>query len=260
MRGGHSPFAHLTTRDGLAPLIALVAVMLLCWWYLAGLAAEMGAMAPGEMMAFKPWTPTYFALMLAMWSIMMIAMMLPSAAPMILLYRQVARKNHLIRGALGTALFAGGYLTVWAVFSLVATTLQWRLELWAVLSPAMRSQNVLFSGLVLIAAGIYQWSPWKQACLTHCRGPLFFITRHWQPGLAGAFEMGIVHGAYCVGCCGALMALLFVGGVMDLSVIAAIAVIVLLEKTIPGGEWLAKGLGVVAIGVGLGIIMSGQVL
>ncbi|MBW7470757.1 DUF2182 domain-containing protein [Marinobacter sp. M216] len=255
MGNGRSVFSRSIVRGSTVTLVGLLTIAGLCWLYVFGLASEMASMSPGDMMAFKHWTPAYFAMMVVMWSVMMVAMMTPSAAPMILLYRQVARKNQLAGGMLGTALFAGGYLLVWGLFSLTATALQWLLEESALLSPQMRSQNQVFSGVVLIAAGIYQFSSLKQACLRRCRGPLLFITRYWRSGLKGAFEMGLRHGTYCVGCCAALMALLFVGGVMDLSVIAAIAVVVLLEKLIPGGEWLARAFGALAIGLGVVLIV-----
>ena len=256
MGDGHSRFLGLRLRGSLVTVIGLLAIAGVCWLYLFGLAADMASMSSGKMMALKHWTPEYFVLMLVMWSIMMVAMMTPSAAPMILLYRQVARKNQLAWAMMGTSLFAGGYLLVWALFSLGATSLQWLFEEFALLSPQMRSQNQVFSGVVLIAAGIYQFSSLKQACLRRCRGPLLFITRYWRSGLRGAFEMGLRHGSYCVGCCAALMALLFVGGVMDLSVIAGIAVVVLLEKLLPGGEWLARAVGALAIGLGVVLIVA----
>lgn len=255
MGNRNTVFTRQVSLGSLVTLIGLLAIASLCWLYLFDMAADMAAMSPGDMMSFRHWTPGYFAMMLLMWSIMMVAMMTPSAAPMILLYRQVARKNHLAGAVLGTALFAGGYLLIWGLFSLVATALQWLLEESALLSPKMLSQNQVFSGTVLVAAGIYQFSSLKQACLRRCRGPLLFITRYWRSGLWGAFEMGIRHGAYCVGCCVALMALLFVGGVMDLSVIAAIAFVVLLEKLIPGGEWLARAVGALAIALGVILIV-----
>jgi len=248
--------ARAMPRASLVTLIALLVIAGVCWWYLFDLAADMSAMASGGTMMLKEWTPVYFVMMLLMWSVMMVAMMAPSAALMVLLYRQVVRSNKLAREALGTGLFCAGYFVLWTLFSLLATSLQWLFEEWALLSPMMRSQSAALSGVILMVAGLYQFSSLKQACLKHCRGPLFFITRHWRPGLGGAFEMGVIHGAYCVGCCGALMALLFVGGIMDLLVIAAISVIVLLEKTVPGGEWLAKGVGVTAIALGIAVIVS----
>ncbi|MBW4934075.1 DUF2182 domain-containing protein [Marinobacter sp. F4206] len=256
MADRNTPLSGLIASGSLVTLIGLLVMASLSWLYLFGLASDMAAMSPG-MMAFKHWTPEYFVLMVVMWGVMMVAMMTPSAAPMVLLYRQVARKNHLAGAMLGTALFAGGYLFVWMLFSILATALQWLLEEWALLSPQMRSQNQVFSGVVLIAAGVYQFTALKQACLRRCRGPLVFITRYWRSGLWGAFEMGIRHGAYCVGCCAALMALLFVGGVMDLSVIAAIAGVVLLEKLMPGGDWLARGIGALAIALGVILMVGG---
>ncbi|MBD3640020.1 MAG: DUF2182 domain-containing protein [Marinobacter sp.] len=243
-------------RASLVTLVALLAIAGVCWWYLFDMAADMSAMSAGGSMMLREWTPVYFVMMFVMWSVMMVAMMVPSAAPMILLYRQVARTNRFAQEALGTGLFCAGYFVLWTLFSLIATTLQWRLEEWALLSPMMRSQSIVLSGVILIGAGLYQFSSLKQACLKHCRGPLFFITRHWRPGMSGAFKMGIIHGAYCVGCCWAFMALLFVGGIMDLLMIAALAVIVLLEKMVPGGEWLAKGVGVTLIALGIVVIAS----
>lgn len=256
MTAGAQTQARLRSRGAYGTLAAIIAITLLSWWYLFDMAAGMSSLDMGMMMALKPWTVSYFVLMFLMWTIMMIAMMLPSATPMILLYRQVATHNRLPRIALGTVLFVGGYVIVWTLFSLLATTLQWLLEQGALLSPMMKSQNLLFSGLLLIAVGAYQWSPWKNACLRHCRGPFFFISSHWRPGLAGAFRMGLVHGVYCTGCCMALMVLLFVGGIMNLTVIALIALIVLLEKVIPHGEWLARGLGAVSAVAGIAVVAS----
>lgn len=246
MEGVGTPFRGVF-RNSAAPLVAVAIIVLMSWWYLIEMAAGMGSMAMDERMAFRSWTPSYFILMLGMWSIMMVAMMLPGATPMILLYRQVARKNRLPHAALGTTLFVSGYLVVWVLFSVVATLLQWLLSQWAILSPTMQSRNLIFSGATLIGAGLYQWSPWKNACLRRCRGPLFFITMHWRPGLIGAWRMGLIHGAYCVGCCSLLMALLFVGGVMNLLVIALIALVVLLEKALPGGERFARLMGTITI-------------
>ncbi|MFE8070476.1 DUF2182 domain-containing protein [Marinobacteraceae bacterium S3BR75-40.1] len=234
----------------------MAVIVMLCWWYLFHMAAGMATMTWDDRMVFTPWTPAYFLMMFLMWGIMMIAMMVPSAVPMILLYRRVALGNRQAGATLGMTLFVGGYLLTWMAFSLLATTLQWLLEQWALLSPMMRSRSLLFSGLVLLFAGIYQWSSLKQACLRHCRGSFMFISHHWRPGLLGAFRMGLVHGSYCIGCCGALMALLFVGGVMDLTVIALLAIVVLLEKVLPGGEWLARILGVLAFAAGLILIIS----
>lgn len=250
-RSGWPATAWHLDRTLIGVLGAMACVVLLSWWYLVNMAATMEAgMAMGGMMTFHPWTLNYAVAMLLMWCIMMVAMMLPSATPMILLYRRVAQHNHLYGVARGTVLFAAGYGVIWLGFSLMAVGLQWLLEQWAILSPMMRSQSALFNGMVLILVGLYQWSPWKTVCLQHCRGPAAFVMHHWRPGLSGAFRMGLSHGAYCVGCCWALMALLFVGGVMDLLVIAGLTVLVLLEKVLPGGERLARAVGALAVLVG----------
>ncbi|WP_207950629.1 DUF2182 domain-containing protein [Marinobacter sp. JSM 1782161] len=245
------------SRQSMALLGGVGLVILLSWWYLVDMALGMDSMASmGQMMTFRPWTATYAVMMFLMWAIMMMAMMLPSAIPMVLVHRQVAAYNRQPRQTAGTLLFVTGYGLVWVLFSVVATALQWLLEQWAILSPMMRSQSLVFSGVVLLLAGLYQWSPWKAVCLRHCRGPAGFIMQHWQPGLAGALRMGLVHGAYCVGCCSALMVLLFVGGVMDLLVIAGLTLVVLLEKVMPGGEWLARGLGVLSALAGSWLLVS----
>lgn len=245
------------SRDQLITLAGLIMLAAVSWWYLFGLAAAMPVTGAGDLLEFRHWTPSYYGMMLLMWVVMMAAMMTPSVTPMILLYRQVARKNRLPHISMGTWLFMAGYLVMWILFSLVATSLQWLLDEQAMLNPMMRSKSESLSGLTLMGAGVYQFSRLKQACLRQCRGPLLFITRHWHPGTAGAFRMGLVHGAYCIGCCGALMALLFVGGVMDLTVVAAIAIVVLLEKVMPGGQRLAQALGVMILALGGYVLASG---
>jgi predicted metal-binding membrane protein len=189
---------------------------------------------------------------------MMVAMMLPSAAPMILLYAAVNRKAH-ERGApfVPTGVFAVGYLATWGVFSLLAVTLQWGLERTALLSSMMASTSLVLGGLLLIAAGAWQLTPLKHACLKHCRSPLHFLSHHWRKGRGGAFRMGVEHGAFCLGCCWFLMGLLFYGGVMNLYWIVGLAAYVLLEKTVPAGHWLgsAAGVGLIAWG-GVLLIVS----
>ncbi|SDW82655.1 DUF2182 domain-containing protein [Marinobacter mobilis] len=244
--------------DAITTLLALAVVVSLCWWYLIELATDMAAMPMADMMTFRPWTASYFLMMFLMWAVMMVAMMVPSAIPMILLYRQVARHSRVPHPALGTALFVVAYVAVWTLFSLAATTLQWQLEQAALLSPMMASNSVVFSAAILILAGVYQWSPWKDACLRHCHGPFTFVMQHWRPGLRGALTMGLHHGAYCLGCCLLLMALLFVGGVMNLTVIALIAVLVLLEKVLPWGRSPSRLLGAIAIAAGLALLVWPQ--
>lgn len=236
-------------RERVLVVGCLLFVIALSWAYLltgAGMMEEMGDMLMP--MSSGPWTPGHALLVLAMWAVMMAAMMLPSAAPMILLHATLARRQG-ERGAPAAAsgAVAAGYLTTWAVFSLAATTLQYALEQTALLSPMMQTSSRVLAGAVLIAAGLYQWAPLKQACLRHCRSPLDFVMTHWHPGTRGAFAMGLRHGTVCVGCCWMLMLLLFVGGVMNLAWIAGIAMFVLVEKLSPAGHWIGRGAGVLLI-------------
>ena len=218
-----------------------------------------GAMQDMAMAAMAPiaWTPGYAVLMFFMWWIMMMAMMLPSAAPMILLFAMVNRKQR-EKGApyVPTGIFAAGYLLVWGAFSLVAVTAQWGLERSGLLSSMMASTSVILGASLLIAAGVYQLTPLKHACLRHCRSPIFFISHHWRPGDLGALRMGVEHGAFCTGCCWVLMALLFYGGVMNLYWIVGLALFVLLEKTIPAGHWLGRITGVLLIAWGGALILA----
>jgi predicted metal-binding membrane protein len=195
------------------------------------------------------WTFAYGLVVFAMWAVMMVAMMLPSAAPVTLLVAGIARRRAASGGAFGTdtALFVLGYLTVWCGFAAVAAALQWGLDEAGLMSDAMALANRIAAGIVLVAAGIYQWTPLKEACLRHCRSPLDFLLFHWREGALGALTSGIGHGAYCLGCCWMLMALLFVGGIMNLAWIAAIALLVLIEKTLPGGGWMGRATGAVLV-------------
>jgi predicted metal-binding membrane protein len=259
----------LLGRDRLIVLIGLGAIVLLAWAYLlAGSGTGMSVFAMstwrfppqlgGAFMPASPWDAGYWLLMLLMWWVMMIAMMTPSAAPVILLYARVARqprsKGESSPIMVPTASFAIGYLAAWLVFSLAATAAQWLLERVGLMSQIlMWSTSASLSAALLVAAGAYQLSPLKNACLAQCRSPVTFITRHWHKGPWGALRMGAIHGATCVGCCGGLMVLLFAGGLMNLLWIAGLAAIVLVEKLLPRGRLLARlaGLGLVAWGTWL---------
>jgi predicted metal-binding membrane protein len=198
-----------------------------------------------------PWTSTEFGARLLMWAAMMIAMMVPTAVPMTLVYAAVARKAAAQNNPVApTFVFVGGYVAMWSLFSVAATAAQWRLDRAALLSPMMASNSAVLGSGLLIGAGIYQLSPLKHACLRHCRAPAEFLSHNWQGGLAGAFRMGLRLGTYCLGCCWILMALLFVGGVMNLLWIAAISVLVLLEKIIPFGDAAGRFGGAAIILVG----------
>jgi predicted metal-binding membrane protein len=188
-----------------------------------------------------------FALVAAMWWVMMVAMMTPSAAPTILLYGRVQRHNE-GRGVAPTAAFAAGYLLTWLGFSLAAAGLHEALER-AGLEAAMGmgSKSRWLSAGVLLAAGAYQLSPLHNACLARCRSPAEFLARHWRPGFAGAVRLGALHGAVCVGCCWLLMGLLFVGGVMNIAWIAGLTVLVAAEKLLPAGAWVSRAVGVLLL-------------
>jgi predicted metal-binding membrane protein len=247
-------------RDRWAILTGLSGITAAAWIYLVVDARRMSAgmtdhSMTGAMQAVvhvRTWTATEFGLRLAMWAVMMVAMMVPTATPMTLVYAAVARKaareHHPVAP---TFVFIGGYLAIWALFSVAATAAQRSLEQLALLSPTMVSASPVLGSALLLGAGVYQLTPYKHSCLTHCRAPAHFISQHWRPGFAGAFRMGLEHGAYCLGCCWILMALLFVGGVMNLVWIAAIAIFILLEKTMPFAETGARVIGAAMTLVGL---------
>jgi predicted metal-binding membrane protein len=272
-------------RDRAVVTLVLVTVIAACWLYL--LAGAGTGMYPHEMAALVPiqtglepsvpgtvsmschdtmtWTHGYALLMFSMWWLMMIAMMLPSAAPIVLLHAAVTRKG-LARANLAgpkapshrlfltTTAFIAGYLAMWGAFSLVALVAQWVLTRAALLS-AMMTPTSKFLGLgLLLAAGVWQLTPFKTVCLRHCRSPISFLSTHWRPGVGGAFRMGIEHGVFCLGCCWFLMGLLFYGGVMNLIWIIGLALLVLVEKVMPAGVAFGRvtGLLLIAWGVWLG--------
>lgn len=182
----------------------------------------------------RPWTQTDFLMMFIMWAVMMIAMMVPSAMRMVLIYSHVVAKEKTQDSLITPTLaFALGYIVVWSLFSLIATILQWGLEAVALLSPMMVTTSSSLGAGLLVAAGIYQLTPLKNSCLKYCQSPAMFIAAHYQKGIAGAFKNGSTHGMYCLGCCWLLMGLLFVGGVMNLVWILAISLFVLAEKLFP---------------------------
>jgi predicted metal-binding membrane protein len=248
-------------RDRLAALAGLGGITVAAWVYIVVTAHRMATASGGmndhsmpgmdAMTGVKPWTATEFGLTFAMWALMMVAMMVPTAAPMTLMYVAVARKAAAQHDPLApTFIFVSGYITTWAIFSLVATAAQHALDRAALLSPMMVSASARLGAAILIAAGLYQLTPLKNACLKNCRTPAHFMSRHWRTGNLGAFWMGVRLGVYCVGCCWILMALLFVGGVMNLLWIAGISIFVLLEKTIPFGDIGGKVVGAAMILVG----------
>jgi predicted metal-binding membrane protein len=258
-------------RDRAIIIAALGVLAALAWFDLVWLANDM-AMVGMDMTGYRmipagqalmmpassPWQPIEFACLFAMWVVMMIGMMTPSAAPIILVYARVGRHAVENRPFASVAWFAGGYLLVWTAFSLAATSAQWALERAALLTPMMASASKIFGGILLIVAGLYQWTPLKDACLSQCQAPLGFILSHggFQGAATGSLMLGFRHGVYCLGCCWALMLLLFALGVMNLFWIATLAVLVLLEKVIPLGRVIARIAGIVSFAGGLWMLFQ----
>jgi len=244
---------HALRHDRWLVLVALLAISALALGYTAWLATGFdmsGMMAP----EFVPWSGGHFAFMLAMWIVMMVGMMTPSVAPMVLIYAAIARQER-ARGTPFAAAgwFASGYLLAWTGFAVVATLAQWWLESRALIAPMMAGTGRVAGGLILLVAGVYQWLPVKQACLSQCGAPLAFVQRHggFAPSARGSVRLGVLHGLYCIGCCWALMALLFAFGVMNLVWIAGLMVFVLLEKLVPAPRLLSRVAGVAAIAAGV---------
>ncbi|MEO6065092.1 MAG: DUF2182 domain-containing protein [Lysobacterales bacterium] len=280
------PLERLLQRDTAITIGCLFVLWLLTWAYVVeGAGLGMSAwdtttlglwpqqevaipMAPMSGMDAMPsmattWSVGVWALVIGMWWTMMIAMMVPSAAPAILLYARVHRHHHAQGNAQAAhapiAAFVGGYLLVWLAFSIAATALQHALQNAGFISAMSMGSKVRWvSGATLVVTGVYQLSPLKNACLSHCRAPAQFLSRHWRPGAAGALHLGVVHGAYCVGCCWLLMALLFVGGAMNLVWIAALSLLVLAEKVVPAGAWVGRIAGVALIAWGAAILLAGS--
>lgn len=249
-----SPVERVLRNDRWLLVGGLGVIAALAWVYtLAGVGIG------GDMThnAGHAWTLAQTAAMLAMWWVMMIAMMVPSAAPTILLAAELNRRSSSERLPFGGAgAFAAGYLFMWLLLSIAAVAVQWLLLRSGMLTPMMQvAGNSLIGGL-LLAAGLWQLTPVKRACLRHCQSPVDFLIRHRRPGHAGAFVVGTLHGAYCVGCCWILMALLFVGGVMNPYWIAGLTFYVILEKRFLRGEEIGQTVGIALIAVGLWYIWS----
>lgn len=249
-----TPFESLLLRDRWLIGGALAVTVALCWAWIVPMAHDMyGSMrGPSAWMMTGTWDLPHLALLFAMWVAMMAGMMLPSAAPTLLLYAGVIRKSpEGARARVYVYAFAAGYLLVWTGFSLIATALQRLFSHWLLLSPMMQAEQRVFGGILLMVAGLYQLTPFKRTCLESCRSPAAFIVRHWKRGATGGFRLGLAHGAYCLGCCWALMLLLFVGGVMNLWWIGALTVFVLLEKLAPLGAQGGRLSGLLILALGL---------
>jgi predicted metal-binding membrane protein len=262
--GRASSFARAIRHDRLVVASGLLAVTLIAWLYLWRMATDMTEMgadvarhaAMGTVMPdMRTWGVADFSWLFLMWAVKMVAMMLPSAAPLILLVTGTYRR----RGSPArwlTAAFTGGYLAAWVTFSAVAALLQTALHRAALLSASMASASAWLAGGILIAAGVYQWLPIKNACLTHCRSPLHFLTHQWREGAGGALLMGLRHGWFCVGCCWMLMAMLLVVGVMNLAWVAVIAAFVLFEKLARQGPLLGRVAGLLCTAWGVYVLLG----
>ena len=238
-------------------VIVVLGASIAGWAFLAWLALDMSTpFAQLTMPASADWSALETAAILSMWAVMMAAMMLPSALPMIAMFAQMGA-----RGAEGAraGMFVAAYLLVWSVFSVAATVLQWLLQRAGWVDPMIVSTSAVLSATLLLIAGAYQFTPLKRVCLATCSTPFGFLLGAWKPGPIGAFRMGLSHGLMCTGCCWALMLLLFVGGVMNLAWVAAISIIVAVEKLAPGGDRIAPVLGGALILAGLArlVVMGG---
>jgi predicted metal-binding membrane protein len=236
-----------------ATAILLVAVPLACWAWIIVMARDMyGPMTGASRWMMTPeWDRTHLLLLWAMWTVMMTGMMLPTAAALVLVYAAAVRRTHGAEATHLVYLLACGYLAVWALFSIVATATQRLLADVLMLSPMMELTTPVVGGGILIAAGVYQFTPLKQACLRACQSPLGFLIGRWRAGPLGALRLGVEHGIYCLGCCWVLMLLLFVGGVMNLTVIAGLTALVAIEKTGLFGVWGSRTSGVLLVGLGV---------
>lgn len=239
----------LLTNDTIMALVAVTLASVLAWWWLIAQGhvggspgSDMAGMPGMETMPTGAWTFAYALSVFAMWSIMMVAMMLPSAAPMILLHARAPGAQWLT-----TMTFTLSYLAVWTGFSAVATAGQWWLASNGWLNDEMQLHDNAIEAVLLAGAGLYQLTPLKQLCLRHCRSPLTYLLQHWQPGMVGAFRMGLGHGSWCVACCWFIMALLFVGGVMNIAWIAVLAAFVMIERLLPFGDVVGKAAGLASL-------------
>jgi predicted metal-binding membrane protein len=247
-------------RDRIIVAAGLITLAGLAWLSIARMAAMMQTHAGMAMPSAVPWGARETVGLALMWIVMMVAMMIPSVMPVILLFAGVSRRRR-TQGVPGApvAVFTLGYLLAWTGFAVAAALTQSALHSAALLSPTMSSASPLLGGTILIVAGVYQWIPLKGACLSHCHSPLGFFSTEWREGVSGALRMGFRHGSYCVGCCWALMALLFVAGVMNLLWVAVIAGFVLAEKVLPNGRLVGRVTGVVLAGFGVWLVVTAGV-
>lgn len=252
--------ATVLKRDRLIVMAGLAAVTALAWVYLLQLASSMTGMDINNMemsMPTQAWRSGDILLTFLMWAVMMVAMMTPSATPMILMFARVNRQRQADQTPIPTTIvFLLGYLMVWSSFSAGATLVQWGLHSAALLASELIKVTPLLGGIFLILTGVYQFTPLKRVCLSQCRTPVGFLVTEWREGTRGALTMGVRHGIYCVGCCWLLMTLLFVAGVMNLLWVALIAGCVLVEKAVPAGQWVSRAIGLLTVGWGVWLLIQ----
>ena len=241
-------------RDRLLILGALAVLTLLAWGYMVEMAGQMSAVPAAARV--QSWSISDFFFAFGMWSVMMAGMMLPSASPMVMTFFGISRRRTAGRPLLHTALFVGGYLLVWVGYSAGAALLQGAFHAAALLTPIGASASPLLAGSLLVIAGIFQWTPLKDACLKGCRTPMGFLMAEWRPGRRGAVVMGLHHGLNCAGCCWATMALMFVLGVMNLLWMAVLTAFCLIEKVAPGGNRVGRAAGGLLTGWGVWLIVD----
>jgi predicted metal-binding membrane protein len=244
-------------HDRLIVVGGMAIVTAISWWWILAMSADMyGPMRGASAWALtSTWDFPHLLLLLTMWAVMMMAMMLPSATPMLMLYIAVVRRSDEAAVARRTYALAAGYLLVWLLFSAVATGAQRLLTAQSVVSPMMVLADARVGGILLLIVAAYQFTPLKRGCLEACRSPLMLITSYWRPGARGALTMGVRHGVYCLGCCWALMLLLFVGGVMNAWVIAGLTLFVFIEKVTPIGRRASYLGGAVLAGLGIWLLV-----
>jgi predicted metal-binding membrane protein len=254
MNGDRTLVERLVRHDRAALAMTLALVSVACWSWIVPMARDMSGSMSGlsAWMMTSTWDAPHLLLLAAMWIVMMAGMMLPSAAPLLLVYGAASRRRSAVGNpTLQVYSMAAGYLLVWVGFSLCAALLQRILSAALLLSPMMEATTPWLSATLFIAAGVYQFTPLKRHCLGVCTSPLDFLMRHWRDGAGGALRLGAEHGVFCVGCCWALMLLLFAGGVMNLMVIAVLMIVVLTEKLAPVGTQTVRVTGIFLIGLGV---------
>lgn len=256
-----SPLVHVLKKDRLIVLTALSLLCVLSWLYIIYLYNQMHPMNMDALFFAMPmtprWTWTDFTLLFLMWFVMMIAMMTPSVIPLIVMFAVINRKRRQQQNPyVSSGYLLGGYFLVWAAFSLFATLLQWLLQRASLLNPEMVTTSKVAGGIIMIAAGTFQFTPLKNTCLGNCRSPIGFIHQHWKSGKTGAFRMGIKNGMYCLGCCWILMILLFVSGIMNIFWIIIISLFVLIEKVLPSVKVISLIAGIALIAYGIIVLVE----